>query len=60
MNTSTRPPETVPMRRRDLEDIRFSLEYVNRMHPEATGWGVRAELVGRIDKALHGDKECAK
>lgn len=31
-----------------LEDCVDSLEYVNRSHPEATGWGVRAE---RIEKS---------
>jgi hypothetical protein len=35
-----------------LTDCIGSLEYVNRMHPEATGWGVRSEHVANARAAL--------
>ncbi len=39
-----------------LEDATDSLEYVNRAHPEATGWGVRTERIDKARAAL-GQKE---
>ena len=35
-----------------LEDCIDSLEYVNRAHPEASGWGVRSERIAKARAAL--------
>jgi hypothetical protein len=35
-----------------LEDCIDSLEYVNRTHPEASGWGVRSERIAKARAAL--------
>ena len=35
-----------------LEDCIDSLEYVNRTHPDASGWGVRIERIAKARRAL--------
>jgi hypothetical protein len=36
-----------------LIDARDSLEYVQRTHPEATGWGVRQERITKITAVVN-------
>jgi hypothetical protein len=40
-----------------LEDCIDSLEYVNRTHPDASGWGVRSERIAKARAALAAVKE---
>jgi hypothetical protein len=39
-----------------LEDCIDSLEYVNRTHPDASGWGVRSERIAKARAALAAAK----